>query len=413
MRDDAFCEGVRTLLKEAAAILPVRGLGVVHEDGFDHVILTYVDGLGATAYRCRADEIVEALRPRHARRVLTTIDLNGNPDGLFESKLLVRGFAEGIRQEFHVHQTVAIAIPDGSEPATLVIAISTPDPLTADQKSGIEQLARRVIDFVHETLPVETERERSRRLEAVAGILPALVRVLDIREIFDHLSTIAKDVLRHDFASIGVFGDNRARIDLYVQTSGGPFEFRSGRMPFPTIQTDHWLYRFVDDLRTSPLEREGESIRGGGQASIRVAIRFDDTIIGAMNFTSRDPAPYTATDLAVCRRIAEYVAIALSHQRLAEEARVSEQLRARAANLELLDELLATLSDTGELEDVFARVSTLARKVLPHDALALQVFLPNGRARQYSNDGTSAGNQSGIAEVPGASPHPDWEFDVI
>jgi two-component system NtrC family response regulator len=148
-------------------------------------------------------------------------------------------------------------------------------------------------------------------------------------------------------------------------------------MPFPPVQTDHWLYRFLDDLKTSPLERYGDSVKGGGKSSIRVAIRFDDTTLGALNFTSHDPAPYTAADLAVCRRIADYVAIALWHQRLAEEARLSEELRARVANLALLDELLATVSDTGEIREVVDRLSSLARKVLSHDALAL-IAIPAG-----------------------------------
>jgi transcriptional regulator with GAF, ATPase, and Fis domain len=217
-------------------------------------------------------------------------------------------------------------------------------------------------------------------------MLPALFRVLDVREIFDRLSAIAKDVLRHDFATVGLFRDGGTKLILYVQTAGGPFEFRSGPMPFPKLQTDDWLYRIVDDLASNPMERAGDSVKGGGRSSIRVAVRLEDAILGALNFTSRDPAPYTAIDLAVCRRIAEYVALALSHQRLAEEARTNEVLRARAANLELLDVLLATLGDSGDRQELLTRVSSLTRKVLPHDALV---------------------------EAPTAPGTPDSDFEVI
>jgi hypothetical protein len=54
---DALADGVRALLKEGAGFLPVRGLGVVLEDGPQHAILTYADGFGATAYRCRLEGI--------------------------------------------------------------------------------------------------------------------------------------------------------------------------------------------------------------------------------------------------------------------------------------------------------------------------------------------------------------------
>ena len=191
--------------------------------------------------------------------------------------------------------------------------------------------------------------------------------------------------------------------------------YTSGPMPFPTIQTERWLYRFVDDLSTSPLERGADSIKGGGQSSVRVAIRMGDHVIGAMNVTSRDPAPYTVTDLAVFRRIADYVAIALSHQRLAEEARLGEQLRARAANLELLDELLGTLSDGGELDEVLDRISALSRKVLPHHA-ACPPGLSAGRPRPAVHEQRRFCRQRSrrsTIDVPAALRAADWEFDVI
>jgi transcriptional regulator with GAF, ATPase, and Fis domain len=377
---DALADGVRALLKEAAGFLPVRGLGVVLEDGPQHAILTYADGFGATAYRGRLEGIPEPLRPRGAPRVVSPIHLAENPGGLVETRLLHVGFSEDIRREFIVHQTVAVAVPDPDAAATLVICISEPGALTPDQRAGIDQLAACVIDCLRRIESEDEKHERLRRLEAVAAMLPAFVRVLDIREIFDQVSALAKDVLRHDFGSLGIFQEDLTKLVLYVQTSGGPWEFRSGPMPFPPVQTAHWLYRFLDDLSTSPLERGGDGVKAGGRSSLRVAIRFEDTTLGALNFTSSDPAPYTSADLAVCRRVADYVAIALWHQRLAEEARLTEELRARAANLELLDELLATVSDSGELADVVERLSLLARKVLPHDTLEV-VRIPDGRQK--------------------------------
>lgn len=67
---------------------------------------------------------------------------------------------------------------------------------------------------------------------------------------------------------------------------------------------------------------------------------------------------------------------------------VADELRARTTTLELLDELLATLIDTGDLPDVFDRLSTIARKVLPHDTLLLIVGLPGRqRAKLYASSG--------------------------
>ena len=53
-----------------------------------------------------------------------------------------------------------------------------------------------------------------------------------------------------------------------------------------------------------------------------------------MNFTSREVAPYTATDLVVAQRVADYVALALSHHRLSQEAQRAAEACARASALE-------------------------------------------------------------------------------
>ena len=97
------------------------------------------------------------------------------------------------------------------------------------------------------------------------------------------------------------------------------------------------------------------------------------------------------------------------------ERKAAEDLRARAAKLELLDELLATLTDSGELPDMFARLSAIARKVLPHDALGLPVFSSdNRRPRHYASFGIDPTRISEVetVEIPEEFLRPDWEYDL-
>src|SRR5262245_16291020 len=156
---NALADGVRVLLEEAADLLPVRGLGIVEEDAPEHAIFTYVDGFGATAYRCRLEGIPERLRPRDASRTVTPIDLDANPTGLVETRILHPGHSEDIRREFVVYQTVAVAVPDPACAATFLVAISEPGALTGDQISAIGRLAARVIDFLRRVESPDEERE--------------------------------------------------------------------------------------------------------------------------------------------------------------------------------------------------------------------------------------------------------------
>jgi transcriptional regulator with GAF, ATPase, and Fis domain len=191
--------------------------------------------------------------------------------------------------------------------------------------------------------------ERLRRLEAVAGLLPALFQTLDVREIFETLSAITKDVLAHDFASVGLFDDDLTHITMVAKTSSLTPEEYHGPMPYPPVQTGAWICRMIHDLSTQPVDSKTDfSFLAGGRSSIRVAIRFEDRTVGALNFTSRERARYSALDLTIGRRVADYVALAVAHQRLAEEGRRAAALDERNQKLEVrVRSLISELDRTG------------------------------------------------------------------
>jgi len=119
-------------------------------------------------------------------------------------------------------------------------------------------------------------------------------------------------------------------------------------------------------------------------------------------------------ELARLRGLDDVDARALSHQRLAEQVRSAEELRARTASLELLDELLVTLIDSGELPEVFDRISAIARKVLPHDTVMLNVMLPDDRhARTYAISGVDNKPFPGVYAIPEAvARDQNWEHEI-
>ena len=145
-------------------------------------------------------------------------------------------------------------------------------------------------------------------------------------------------------------------------------------------------------------------------------VRFEGRLHYGVNFYSRSTAAFTPDDVLVGRRIADHVALALSHQRLAEQSRSNAELKARTANLELLDELLATLTDAGSVSELFDRISAVAKNVIPHDAMALPVLLPDGVTRHGATPApasTSARCPTSSRCRPGFRRDDDWEYDLI
>ena len=285
-------------------------------------------------------------------------------------------------------------------------------------------IARRVADYItlalsHKEIADQAQRaatlaERAASLNALEELLSTITGVLDVREVVDRISEIAQRVLPHDAMSIPLAVEGTDRIRVYANSGlggePGPYEVKN---PDSLAQAREWDFRIFDlaDVPADTFERPRDA---GMRSVLMVSIRRRGRVMGAVNFYSRTPGRFSPEDVPLARRVADHIALAVSHQRLAEEAHHHEELRARAANLELLDELIATLTDAGELRQTFDRVSEIAKKVLPHDLLALPVLMPDGEhARVYATSGPASPFPDVVPIPPVFSTGPDWEFDLI
>jgi GAF domain-containing protein len=243
-----------------------------------------------------------------------------------------------------------------------------------------------------------------------------LFSVLDIRKVFGRVSEITRKVLPHDVVGLGMYNDDFSELTLYACSCQMPVgEPVVVRNEYPLVTTNSWDHHVHHDLSADALERDTEAGRAGYRSSLRIPIRFGDRLIGGINFMSYEADKYTPLDVTVARRIAEYVSLALSHHRMAEESRRTAALRERAANLQMLDGLLKTLSGVLDVREVFDRVSDIAQKVLKHDAISIAELIDNDeRVRLHASRGLSDLPQPIEIQVPNrklVTEH--WDFVLI
>ena len=258
--------------------------------------------------------------------------------------------------------------------------------------------------------------ERLQRLEALDELLPTLAGVLDIREVFERVSAIGRKVIAHDMMSLPLLTEDKNNLVIYA--IAGNTQLFPETVPLPDhhrpLLTSSWDHVIDADIQTDPLERATPPGQAGYRARLLVPIRVHGELLGAMDFFSRQTDVYTASDVLVARRIADHVALVLSHQRLAEESRRAAALQQRTANLELLDALLATLTDAGELREVIDRISDIAQNVLPHDAMVLPVLLPDrAHVRFHVTKAPAGAKFPDVIEVPEHLRRSDWEYDLV
>jgi two-component system NtrC family response regulator len=192
-------------------------------------------------------------------------------------------------------------------------------------------------------------------------LLRTLAESLDVREVFARISAEARRIVPHDFLMLGTMHPDHQQVrvvalsgdlpevpvDVAVDPALRRMLEESDAMVWNRVEVQPGGRRYRAWLRPDG-SAEGRSIEAGlfppfdhlvvargFRSFMRVAIRLRGGVLGGMIFCSRAPDAYPPTSVAPARQIADCVALALAHQRLAEEEQRSAEARERAARLEL------------------------------------------------------------------------------
>jgi two-component system NtrC family response regulator len=261
------------------------------------------------------------------------------------------------------------------------------------------------------------ERPLSDTLRTLDELLNALTGVLDIRGIFDRVSAIAQKVLPHDAMVVREMLADATRARNYALTGFGKLQIPDeSPVTEKHLRTQHWDHFIVDDLSTRAGYENSPVVAQGFRSLLSLPIRASDgSLMASVSFLARGTARFTRDDVLIARRISDHIALAFSHKRLSDEQRQRDELQSLNTKLELLDELLTTVTSAGELRDVFARVSQVAQKVLPHDALTLTVLLPNKRqGRVYASQAADSTLIPDIVDVQEQMvTDRTWEYNLV
>ena len=192
-------------------------LGFVRRQG-DGLSVPYADVNGVGGHVLSEEDVPEVLRlpvtePRHgpADRFL-------NLQRAIESHLTFVG----------VRHLVVLPVPGVDQETLLWIGLRQSEPVTAVDIGKFEAVAQQASSILSAPESPAVVSERLQRLELTAELLPELLRVLDVRQIFAVLSAISGKALPHDLLALGVMSDDLTELTVYAQTGA------TGELPFPT-----------------------------------------------------------------------------------------------------------------------------------------------------------------------------------
>jgi len=214
-------------------------------------------------------------------------------------------------------------------------------------------------------------------LEAFDDLLPVLAEGLDIREVFGHISEIATRIVPHDEANLILISSDGSRKQLYATTSAHK---TPGELP-TCDESRGMVPKMPAILETVPGPPRGL------YAGVTAPLVIGDKFVGVFALFSKTANAYRTSDLGPVQRLANYLAVGLAHQQLADSAKDAAVERARTANVENSVELLRTISNVLDIRTVFPRVSEIANQILPHDFMSMMF---QGSDGGFSTEATSS-----------------------
>jgi transcriptional regulator with GAF, ATPase, and Fis domain len=248
---------------------------------------------------------------------------------------------------------------------------SQPHAFSADDQAQLDSIADLMGLALQHNAIRERETFRRDRIESLRRLLVTMAGALDVRHVFPEVSSVVRAGLPHDVLALTSWGAKGASLRLYA-IAGIKDDDPSLWEPLvlnPKDRDHLSLDPYV--IHDAQVELAPDSLRGrfmarvNARAALRVPMSLGSDVFGSLFFLSRESDRFSDDDVDFARRVADHLALALSHQRLAETARQHEESRQAAARLEAR---VATL--TKELESRSGLRRVIGRSERWKDVLA-------------------------------------------
>jgi formate hydrogenlyase transcriptional activator len=271
--------------------------------------------------------------------------------------------------------------------------------VSAFSESGLiflNQVARQVAVAVDNVLNFESTEAAERqlrherdRLQLLLDVNNSVTATLDVRELFQAISTSLKSIIPYDGAGMTIYEQEYKQLRVYALDSQAfkegpltegtviPINGTPGEVVFASRQTT--IFGPQDYARmTSPMVQRilAQGIKTGCMAPLI----SHGQMLGTLSVASLRENAFTRQDAELMTQIAGQVAIAVENALNFEKARVAEKALTRERNrLRLLLDISNRLTSRLNLQELLEAVSSCLREVLHHTAAVLLLYDPESK----------------------------------
>jgi len=318
-------------------LIPFDNMGVVRivdgERAVVHATTLQVEGCTAECWDpIPLDAWSPRLRPRPGP-IPRIEDAEAELDPAFpiDAEILNGGVRSALWEPFHTRNVFS---------GGLWLSAYRPGAFTDEHQELLRPIAALLGSAVEHWRIWDAERRRRQRLDLLEGLLGTLASSLDVRQVFDRVSEAVQSVLPHDLLVLTEFDADGPRAAFRIVAYAGKPDSPEPAGPIALTEQEAQS-RLLDYeiLRDLPIELPPATERNrlllatGMRSMLRAPVHLAGEVHGSVVFFHREPARFGAEDVEVARRLADRIALALSHHQLAQEERIAAEARERAERL--------------------------------------------------------------------------------
>src|SRR5581483_9799280 len=131
-------------------------------------------------------------------------------------------------------------------------------------------------------------------------LLPTLTTVIDLRSVFERVSEIVRRVIPHDALGLPILTEDRQHVGPWATVGLAPGTFRPIQ-PLPAgaryLFDQPWEYEIFDDVTRAQAIGATPYSEMPYRSMMRVPVRLQGRIEGALVIFSKAPATYSTADV--------------------------------------------------------------------------------------------------------------------
>ncbi len=351
-------------------LIPLDNMGVVRILDGSHAVLhaaTFSCEEGES--RCTDPEPLTSWSPRLRPRPepIPRIDDTHeelDPEYFIDAEILKDGVRSALWEPFQAN---------GVFTGGVWVASDQPRAFTDEHQAALRPIAALLGSAVEHWRIWDAERRRRQSLDRLETLLATFAGSLDIREIFQRISEAVQPILPHDAMGLTELDESARTFTIVARAGRKPMPLPIGPIPLTEEESARRSMDFeiIDDIPaqlTSGSVKDRILLETGARSLLRVPVRLWGEVHGTLGFIHEEPSRYGPDHVEVARRLADRVALMLSHARLAEEARLAAEASERAERLEatvatLTRELVGrgrVIGVSGQWKDLMEQVGRVA-----------------------------------------------------